>query len=458
MKLLVKILLPILVLGVCIITARSVIANRPEPVTRPQFKSTTSIDATRVAESDYPVLLRTQGTVSATRSGSLVPEVAGRIVNVSSGFVVGGSFERGDIMLEIDPRDYEIAVTLAEATFAQASATLAEERARSSQARDDWKRLGRPGNPSSLTLREPQLAAARASLEGARAQVQRAKLDLERTRIIAPYSGIVRSKNVDVGQYVSRGVALGEIYSIDTAEVRLPLSNRQIGFIDLPGRLPETYSKVKLSADVGGTSFTWEGAVVRTEGTIDTSSRQLYAVALVDNPNITGSQQRPLLLGQYVEASITGKILEDVIVIPRSALRSDREVLVVDDLGTLQTRAVTVQWKDSESAVISGGLAAGEVISLTTLGSITNGTRVRATIDGKPPPSEEPGTRRVENGTGFSGPDQRLNKLKALIEAGENIPEQARSRIEARIANGEPVPDWLRAHITDSAAANPQGE
>ncbi|MEM7258168.1 MAG: HlyD family efflux transporter periplasmic adaptor subunit, partial [Pseudomonadota bacterium] len=232
MRLLIKVLLPVLVLAVCVAAARSVIANRPEPQTRPQFKTTTSVEATRVKKSDYPVVLRTQGTVSAARQGSLVPQVAGAITRVSPNFVVGGEFSKDEVLLEIDPRDFDIAVTLAEATFAQSKAALAEEQARSDQAAADWKRLGRTGTPSPLTLRKPQLAAARASLEGARAQVERARLDLARSKITASYNGRIRAKHVDVGQYVNRGTNLAEIYATDKVEIRLPLSSHQLGFID----------------------------------------------------------------------------------------------------------------------------------------------------------------------------------------------------------------------------------
>jgi len=341
MKLLVKIILPVLVLAVCFVTARAVIANRPEPQKRPQFKSTTSIEATRVSASDYPVIVRTQGLVGAAREGSLVPEVAGTITNVSPNFVVGGAFEAGEVLVEIDDRDYQIALTLAEATFAQAAATLEEEKARSTQAADDWKRLGRSGKPSALTLRKPQLAAARASLEGARAQVQRAQLDLDRTKIVTPYRGRVRSKAVDLGQFINKGSQIAQIYSIDTAEVRLPITNNQLGFVDLPST-PSTINqrKVTLHANIGGEQQQWQGQIVRTEGAIDPDSRQLFAIAQIDNPYQSG--QSPLRIGQYVKADVTGKTLKDVIVIPRSALREDREVLLVDDLGVPRR-----QWQQS---------------------------------------------------------------------------------------------------------------
>jgi len=455
MKLLVKIILPVLVLAVCFIAARAVIANRPEPQKRPQFKTTTSIDATRVSSSDYPVIVRTQGLVGAAREGSLVPEVAGTITTVSPNFVVGGAFEAGDVLVEIDNRDYQIALTLAEATFAQAAATLEEEKARSAQAADDWKRLGRSGKPSALTLRKPQLAAARASLEGARAQVQRAQLDLDRTKIVAPYRGRVRSKTVDLGQFINKGSQIAQIYSIDPAEIRLPLTNNQLGFVDLPGT-PSSINQreVTLHANIGGEQQQWQGRIVRTEGAIDPNSRQLFAIAQIDNPYQSG--QSPLRIGQYVKADVTGKTLKEVIVIPRSALREDREVLLVDELGTLQKRDVQVVWKDAEVAVIREGLNAGDVISLTSLGTVTNGSRVKASIDGEPASSESRGGSGDNQGAGAQsamppGMQARMKKLKAMVDAGEELPDAVRERVSARIADGKPVPEWLRTHLDKTA-------
>lgn len=469
MNLLLKVVLPVLILAACIVTAKVVVANRPEPQTRPQFKSTTSIDAIRVKKSDYPVSIRTQGSVSASRNGSLVPEVAGTIVNVSPNFVVGGAFQQGEVLLEIDPRDYEIALTLTEATFAQAKAALAEESARAAQAGEDWKRLDRKGTPSALTLRKPQLAAARATLESARAQVQRAQLDLDRTKIKASYNGSVKTKNVDLGQYINKGSTLGEIYAIDTAEVRLPLNNQQLGFIALPGLGSNTKSEVTFNASIGGTEHTWVGNIVRSEGAIDPNSRQLFVIAQVDNPYNLASDRPPLRVGQYVQANVAGKILKDVFVIPRAALREEREVLIVEELHTLQARAVTVIWKDADVAVINEGLKEGDVISTTALGSVTNGTRVRATIDGVAPPNErqrpdkttKPNAQTknniptIQNNAGTDGTSEasnpRLAKLKALIESGGEMPERARQRFEARIAAGEPVPEWIRQHLSKTS-------
>ena len=398
-------------------------------------------------------MLRTQGTVNAARQGSLVPQVAGAITGVASNFVVGGAFRAGDVLVEIDPRDFEIAVTLAEATFAQARATLAEEQARADQAQADWKRLGRSGQPSELTLRKPQLAAARASLEGARAQVQRARLDLDRSRITASYDGIVREKFVDLGQYVNRGTVLAEIYSTDAAEIRLPLNNQQLGFVDLNGSSPPP---VTLSATVAGTTQEWQATLTRTDGAIDPTNRQLFAIAEVKNPFPVASDQPPLRIGQFVQATVAGKKLTDVFVIPRSALREDREVLIIDELNTLQAKPVDVIWKDAEVAVINNGLNDGDVLSLTALGAVTNGTRVRATIDGEAPPSERPAASGSGGNRGNGGAQEgnaqsaRLEKLRQRVAAGETLPPPVVERFKARIEAGEPVPKWMRDYLANN--------
>lgn len=442
MKLLVKILLPLLVLAVCVLAARAVIANRPEPSTRPQFKTATTVNATRLQPESYTVTLKTRGEISAAREGSLVAEVAGSITKVSSDFVVGGTFRKGDVLLQVDPRDYQIALLLAEANFAQVNASLAEEQARSEQAAIDWKKLGRKGTPSALTLRKPQLAAARAALEGARGEVQKAQLDLERTKIMALYDGRIRSKQSDLGQYVNKGSVLAQIYSTDSAEIRLPFTSNQLSYVDLD-KAAANRSAVTLQAIVSGKTQKWTANLSRTEG-IDPTSRQLYAVATVINPT---TLENPLRVGQFVEAQVTGKTLDNVFVIPRSALREDKQVLVVDDLGTLQSRDVTVEWKDADVAVISTGLEAGEVLNLTSLGSITNGTRVQATIDGVAPEVERPG-RASGNNAGQSG---RMQRFKKMIDAGEEIPAGARQRIQARIEAGEQVPAWLKKHIEETS-------
>ncbi len=469
MRLIAKILLPLLVLALCVLAARAVIANRPEPSTRPSFKSSTAIEATRIEPESYTVTLNTRGEVSAANEGALVAEVAGSITEIADNFVVGGTFRQGEVLARVDPRDYEIALTLARANYAQVQAALAEEQARADQAAIDWRNLGRKGNPSDLTLRKPQLAAARANLEGARGQVQRAELDLDRTNIRARYDGRVRSKQISVGQYVNPGSALGEVFSTDTAELRLPFSSNQLQHIDIESAITNK-TPVQLAASVGGTNTQWSATLARAEG-IDANNRQFYVIARIDNPY---GLEKPLRIGQYVEAEITGNTLENVFVIPRSSLREDKNVLIVDEVGTLQSREVEVAWKDADVAVIRSGLESGDVLNITALGSVTNGTRVKATIDGVAPQEERRGRpegatgqregqgngQRINQGNGQGteqqqsnggNADGRMQRLKSMVDAGEELPPQAVERIKARIAAGEEVPAWLKKHIEATA-------
>jgi len=451
-----------------VVAVKVVVANRPEPRTRPTFKATTAIDATRLKTQSYTVTLNTQGEVTPSTMGALVAEVAGSVVEISPDFVVGATFKKGDVLLQIDPRDYKISLTLAQADLANANALLAEEQARSKQAAIDWRKLGRQGQPSELTLRKPQLAAAVAKVAGAKGQVERAELDLQRSQLVARYDGRILSKQASIGQYVNRGTVLGEIFSTDSAEIRLPLTSAQLTHFDLQ-KSSSNKTPVTLSANVSGKMHEWQATLARTEG-IDPASRQLYVVAAIDSPY---ELQTPLRKGQFVKAKLTGNTLDNVFVIPRAALREEKQVLLVDKFGTLIKRDVTVAWKDSEVAVIEDGLQPGDVLCLTTLGSVSEGMKVSATIDGEAPQTENRrgGNRPSQNGTegkprgprtGQPGGDgqtgrpqgggrQRMQELKKLIDDGQEIPADDRARIQARIDAGQPVPPWLKSHLQKAA-------
>ncbi|GMQ95870.1 MAG: efflux RND transporter periplasmic adaptor subunit [Gammaproteobacteria bacterium] len=385
MKKLVNILLPILVVAGASGIAFVTIAKREVPERRPPHRAAIEVEVTTLAQSDFTVRVKSRGTVRPRTESSLIPEVSGRVVSLSPNIREGEFFEAGEVLLEIDPRDYQAEIAVVKANIEQAHMTLAEEQARAEQARRDWKRLGETGVPDALVLRKPQLAGARAAVTSAEARLTLARLALERTKIVAPYAGRVLERNVDIGQYVTPGTVLVRIYAVDYVEVRLPLTNRQLEFVDIPevyrdDSLAERREDltVRLSARIGSRLYTWDGRVVRAEGSIDTQSRQLFVIAQVDDPYGKGPAGRPpLKVGQFVEAEIAGRRLADVVVIPRSALRAGGEVLLVNDENRLETRAVEVLWSNEQSAVTGSGLAAGERLVLTPLGGAMDGIEVR---------------------------------------------------------------------------------
>jgi RND family efflux transporter MFP subunit len=382
------------VLAVAWMGARWIIASKPEAVTRAPEEVPVAVEATRVQPAGFDVRIRSEGTVRPRTESVLIPQVAGIVTEVSSSFREGEFFDAGAVLLVLDDRDYRLSLATAEAQVAQAESALEQELALAKVVENDWKQLGKTA--PDLGLRKPQIAAARADLLAAKAQLERARIDLERTRIRAPYAGRVLTQQADVGQYVTVGAELGRIYATDYVEVRLPLSNRELEFVDLPERFrddagaPTPGPAVSLTARFGQSRHIWQGRIVRAEGAIDTGSRHLYVIAQVDDPYLRGDGARPpLRIGQFVEGVIDGRRLEQVFVLPRSALREGGEVLLVNAAERLERRAVNVVWSDPESVVIRNGLAAGDVVALTPMSVAANGTLVAATVDGEPPPVVE---------------------------------------------------------------------
>lgn len=378
-----KIIFPLIVIVIGALGAGAMFLSREEPETRIPEPPLPLVRVMPVALENLQLTVKSQGTVKPRTETTLVTEVAGRVLEVHPSFVAGGFFEEGDLLLAVDPHDYRQALIQARSAVAQTELRLAQEQAEAEIARGEWEDLG-GGEASPLTLRIPQVAEAEAALASARAAVVRAERNLERTRIRAPYAGRIREKNVDRGQYVTPGTPLAHIYSVDFAEVRLPLPDADLAFVDLPLVFRGTESRkpgpaVVLRAEFAGRSFEWQGRLVRTEGEIDSRSRMVHAVAQVKDPYGRGEdpERPPLAVGMYVEAEIAGRTVEGVAVIPRTALRNDSQVLIVDENDRLQFRDVVVLRINDDQAVVSSGLSDGERVCLSNLSAVTNGMRVR---------------------------------------------------------------------------------
>ena len=324
-----------------------------------------------------------QGTVRPRTETALVTEVSGKIVSVAPEFVAGGFFRKGDVLLQIDPSDYETGLKRAEAALASRRAKLADETARSEQALKDWRNMGKQGQPSDLGMRKPQMADARANVSAAEADVQKARRDLERTRITVPYDGLVRQKAVDIGQYVAPGTRLGVTFAIDTAEVRLPLTNNDLNYLDLPSETEvknedKSFPGVILSADQAGGSSQWQARIIRTEGVVDETSRVIYAVAQVVDPyGVLGqSHQKELKIGTFVNAEIQGLPAENVVVLPRYVLRPDNTIPIANADNELEIMSVEVLRAEAKKVYLSKGIEGGARVVTTSLDAPVPGTKL----------------------------------------------------------------------------------
>jgi len=330
---------------------------------------------------DYPVEIDSFGTVKPRTQSMLVAQVSGLIIDINEQFREGGFFEKGDVLLQLDDRDLKAEVKSAQANLLNAEQNLLEEQARGRQALTDWQRLGNESEPSILVLRKPQLAAAQAQVLSAQAQLEKAQLNLERTKIKAPYAGRVLNRSVDLGQVVSNNMQLATIYATDSVEIRLPIKNKDLPFINLPeqyrdGAKNQRGSAVNFTSDLIGEQQ-WQGQLIRTEGAIDESAQQLYVVAKINDPyKSTSDNQYPVKIGQYVKAKINGKVASQVLVIPNSAIYQGSYVYVVEN-GTLQRKNIALAWQNALQGIVSKGLEAGSQLVLTPLGQVSSGTPVQ---------------------------------------------------------------------------------
>jgi len=377
-----KKLLPAAIFGGLLLIAVIIRLNPPEAPQRPAFSGPMmTVEIRAVSEQNYPIVLESYGTVRPRTRSMLVAQVGGQIVSVNPNVRDGGFFEKGDVLANIDARDYEADVRIAGALLTDARQTLAEAEARTNQAREDWDRLGNTGEAPDLVLRIPQLEAAKARIVSAESTLRKAELELERTRIVAPFAGRILRKLVDIGQVVSPNTQLAEIYATDVVEIRLPLRNRDLPFIDLPesyrfGTVSRvTGGQVMIHSELGGEE-TWDATLIRTEGAIDETARQLHVIAQIDDPfGHDNEDHTPIKIGQYVTARLQGKTVPRALVIPNNTIYQGSYVYIVED-EILRRRNIEIGWQNDTDALISDGLAPGDLLVMTPLGQVTSGIRV----------------------------------------------------------------------------------
>ena len=338
------------------------------------------VRVTEVKTRSHVVVIKGEGTVKPLREIQLVPQVNGKVVYVSRALVDGGEFKKGDLLLRIDPLDYQLAVTLAQARIKDSESTLKVIEEESAASLEEWELLYKADSKikqiPALVAKEPQLAAARAKLAADRADLQKAKLNLERTELKAPFDGRVSEENVDIGQYVSTGLKLATLFSTHQAEIVVPFEDEDLYWFHVPGFTPGDGpgSAVSVSTRIAGREALWPGRVVRAEGKLDERTRMINVVIRVDKPYET---KPPLAAGLFVTVAIEGRTLENATLIPRTALRGENVVWVVDQKGQLRFRTVTVARLTPNAAILEAGLKNGEMVVVSSLKAVTDGMTVR---------------------------------------------------------------------------------
>jgi RND family efflux transporter MFP subunit len=349
-KLVIFAILAAAVAGVFVMTSM-----RPQPPRQERVELDPLVEVMTLEPMTADFEVFSQGSVRPRTETILSAEVSGTITWTSPRFVAGGVFGKGETLMRIDPTNYEVALRQAEAMVKQREI----EHEGSLKLRSQGYRA------------EAEYASAAAALASAEADLVRARRNLERTDIRLPYEGIVRAKEADLGQFVSPGTRLGVTFATDFAEVRLPLTDTDLAFVDLP----------KVGEQQGRTA-TWHGRVVRTEGVVDEKSRVTYAVARIEDPYALHHEGAQLPVGTFVQARIRGTSAENVMRVPRAVVRGSNQLVFVDDDDNIRVRNVEIARADADYVYISGGAAAGERIVLTPLESPINGMTIRTRESG----------------------------------------------------------------------------
>ena len=374
------IVIPGLVLALSICGAFLLVATAPSIESKIPERALSAVRVREPVPQDLQLRVRSQGTVAPRTESALLPEVSGRVIRVSPNLVSGGFFEAGETLLEIEPRSFELAVARAEAGLARARSEV--EFARDELQRQQGLADRNVASPAELSAARRAEQVAVANLTDARVALDQAHWDLERSRVRAPYAGRVRNETVDVGQLVGPSGAVATLYATDYAEIRLPVPDHQLAFLDLPVQPidgGENGPAVELRARFAGRDHFWRGQVVRTEGEIDPKSRMVHVIARVEDPYGVHSENtdRPALaVGLFVPAEIEGPVASDVIVVPRYAMRSNDEIIVIDTEDRVRIRQVDVLRVDGEDVLIRTRMKPGERVCVSPLQVAVEGMQV----------------------------------------------------------------------------------
>ena len=379
----IKAVITIAVLLAAVAAAAGIIMSRPTPEQLTVSESTSAIRAMTVEKESLRLSIRSEGTVTPKTQTDLIPEVKGRVTWISSNLVVGGYFQKGDLLVTIDAADYEARSGLAQAQLLRAEAELEHKRF-------EYKRLQTLIQDNLVSQSNLENAArahkiAEANVIESKINLGQAKRDLARTKITAPFEGMVRSEAIDIGQFVQQGAPIASIYASDAVEIRLPIVNAQMAYLSAAslrrGELdPKNAPMIRLTARYAGKSFVWQGQLARTEGEIDAQSRMITAVARV-NQNGQSPDVPPLQVGTFVAAEIQGQYLDSIVRLPRAALRPNNQVLIIDVDNRLRFRDVSVLRLENDFVLIDDGLESGEVVNLSPIQTVVDGMRVSLTLE-----------------------------------------------------------------------------
>lgn len=384
----IKIGLPFVILIVVGFIMMTMIKSRKSPEKVAQVERGALVEFITVEKTSRQVTIKSTGIVQPRQEISISPQVNGNVTSVASRFVAGGFFKKGETLFTVETIDYELALEQARASLAKREFELSSVESKARIARQEWERMkgNQAAPPNSLALYEPQLKDATANLASAQASLKQSELNLARTTVIAPFNCVVRSENIDKGQYVKTGTGVATIAGTDRAEVVVPIELNDLQWLEVPtpGNMAKSSpALVKLDS----TNYSWPGVIDRLLAEVDSQGRMARMVVSIKDPYLLHTPEAgnsPVLaMGTFVNITFTGRDMADVFAIPRQALRDNSTVWIIDQENLLRIKTVTTVRLERDEAFVSSGLEPGELVILTNLTGAANGMKLRANKKGE---------------------------------------------------------------------------
>ena len=363
----------LIILAISIIVSGVLIKSRSVAIAEEKKEEIPYVKTMMILPDTVKASISSQGIVQPESELNLLSELNSRVEWLSPKMEAGSSFKKGDTLIVLDKRDYELALISSESQVLNAEVNLEREQAESELAKKEWKRVG-VGSGSNLALRKPQMAQAKATYAAAKAGLEQAQRNLSRTIFIAPFDGRVRNSKIEVGTTVFPGTPIGNIYATGTYEVRLPIADQDVPFSGLEFNGQKIEESKRLDVIIIQGDNKWLGKIVRTEAEIDHITRMMAVVAKIDDSD-NKMFTTPLAIGQFVQAKISGIEILNISVLPRSSVRNE-SVWVVDSLKLLRNRSVEVLRNEDEFALIGEGFEPGDRLLTSRVSSLVNGLKV----------------------------------------------------------------------------------
>lgn len=370
--------------------AAVVVINKTEPTAQQvnaTRKSSALVDTITAERGTYSPQLVVLGTVEPAQDITLGPRISGQVVELSPEFIPGGMVSKGDLLLRIDPSDFENAVSISNSELLQKEALWEIEQARQRLAVKELEMLQDTIDDTNrgLVLREPQIASIKAEMAAAKASLERAQLDLDRTEVTAPFDAQILTQSVNIGSQVRPGDELARLIGVDEYWIMAAVPIRTLRWIQFPktsedGISTEGSKVILRNTDAWGPDAQREGRVARLIGTLDQQTRLARVLITVADPLGRESDAPPLILDTLIETQIEGKEINDVIRLPRDYVRDQDTVWVMKE-EQLEIRETQVVFRDAEYAYIREGIEEGEDIVTTTLATVADGVGLRKITD-----------------------------------------------------------------------------